>query len=226
MIEDTDSEKPRRGVEAIFEALRDRVCLHDYPPLTVLREGELALEFGVSRTPVREALQRLAALGLVEVRNGVGTVVTALTREQAVEIYEMRLKIAELIGQLSPRPVGAAELAEIRLLAERAEALTRRPDARSYFEINHAAHFLVARIIGNAALREAWVRLYFQAVRVWYGVAMRRGEEVAASLARELREVEAAMAEDDAMAVGYIQRNYIAYGLRRVKAESWADGSP
>lgn len=219
-------ERPRRGVEAIYQTLRDRVCLQDYPPRTLLREGALAAEFGVSRTPVREALQRLSALGLVEVRNGVGTIVTALSREEAIDIYEMRLRIAELIGQLAPRPVEAADVEAIRRLAERAEALTRRPDPRAYYEINHAAHFLIARIIGNTALREAWHRLYFQAQRVWCVVVGRRGEEVAAALARELREVEAAMRENDAMAVGYIQRNHIAFGLRRVREETAASQEP
>ena len=65
---------PTRSVDlnAIHDLLRDRICLRTYPPGSLLRESRLGAEFGISRTPVREVLQRLSTLGLVEVLNGVG----------------------------------------------------------------------------------------------------------------------------------------------------------
>lgn len=66
------------SVDAIYETLRDRICIGDYPSGYVLREGSLGDEFGVSRTPIRQALQRLACQKLAVVRIGVGTIVQGI----------------------------------------------------------------------------------------------------------------------------------------------------
>ncbi len=97
----------RIDAAALFSTLRDRICLLDYPPGTVLREAVLAAEFGLSRTPIRSVLQRLAHDGLIESRDGVGTIVTAPDFPEIRDIYLVRLKIAERIGQMDPRPIGA-----------------------------------------------------------------------------------------------------------------------
>jgi DNA-binding GntR family transcriptional regulator len=182
----------------------------------VLREADLAAEFKVSRTPIRTVLQRLAFGGLIESRDGVGTIVTTLTFEELRDIYEMRLKIAELIGHMSPRACTPQHLTTMDGLLRRAGALTRHFDLTEYWRINHDLHFLIGDLIGNRALRRMWDQLYFQAARIWYGLASKMAGEMAASLVEELSEVRKAMAENDVVAVGYIQRNHIAFGLRRV----------
>jgi len=215
-----DDQPVRRGkrveLDAVYATLRDRICLRDYPPGTVLREADLAAEFNVSRTPIRTVLQRLAYGGLIESRDGVGTIVTTLTFEELRDIYEMRLKIAELVGHMSPRACTPQDLTTMDGLLRRAEALTRSFDLTEYWRINHDLHFLIGNLIGNRALRRMWDQLYFQAARIWYGLASTLPGEVAASLVEELSEVRKAMAENDVIAVGYIQRNHIAFGLRRV----------
>jgi DNA-binding GntR family transcriptional regulator len=217
MVKSRD-EKPSKRVEvdAIYAALRDRICLLEYPPGTVLREAELAAEFDISRTPIRTVLQRLAFGGLVESYDGVGTIVTSLSIEELRDIYEVRLKIAELIGHLSPRPCRPEQVATAAALRLRAERLTGAFDLREYWQINHDLHFLIGDLIGNAALRQMWDHFYFQAARIWYALAREHSATVAASLVGELTEVHRAMAEGDMVAVGYIQRNYIAFGLRQV----------
>lgn len=218
--------RPARRIapETIQAEIRDRICLLAYPPGTVLREGELAAEFGVSRTPIREILQRLAYMGLVEVRNGVGTIVTALDRDEIVELYRMRIKLAELIGEMSPRPVSPAQIRTAETLLQRARNLEVRFDAREYWRINHEMHFIIGAIIGNAGLRRMWDQFYFQVARVWYGVIRELGPEAGRMLAAEIADVIRAMRENDAAAIGFVQRNYIAYGLKRVLAQLPDDG--
>lgn len=208
----------RADLDAIHDEIRDRICLLDYPPGTLLREAELGAEFGLSRTPIREILQRLAFAGLVEVRNGVGTIVTDLDRAEMIEIYRMRLKVAELIGEMSPRPVTDEQIRAAEALLARARALETRFDLREYWRINHDMHFIIGAIIGNAGLRRMWDQFYFQVARVWYGVTRETGLETGRMLVAEIAEMIRAMREDDAAAIGFIQRNYIAYGLRRVLA--------
>jgi len=211
--------RARTRTESIHDEIRNRICLLLYPPGTKLREQELAEEFGVSRTPIRQVLQQLAIAGLVEIRNGVGTLVTDLDHEAVHEIYAFRLRIAPMIGELEPKPCAPNLVATLEDLLPRARGLVSRFDVREYFEVNHATHFTVSAIIGNIALREAWDRLYFQAARFWFSVAISAPAPVTRSLVREIEDLCEAMRRDDAMAVGFIQCAYIAFGRDMVSRQ-------
>ena len=182
-----------------------------------LRETDLAAEFGVSRTPVRAVLQRLAQAGLIDSRDGVGTVVTDLTDEEVRDIYLMRLKIAEMIGVLSPLEFSADLKEQCDRLLDRAVALTRTFAIEEYWQINHELHVLIAGIIGNSALRQMWDHFYFQSARIWYRQTRTDPTGVAEALRVELEEVRRAVVENDPVALGYVQRNHIAWGLKRLK---------
>lgn len=198
--------------------MRDRICLLEYAPGSLLREADLAAEFGVSRTPIREVLQRLALEDLVESKNGVGTIVTELDYRKIKDVYEMRLRIAPLIGDLTPSRVERQHIERIERLLARARRLMRAFEIEGYWQINHDLHFLIGELIGNSALRVMWDRFYFQAARMWYSLARELGSEVSRSLIREIEDVLEAARAGDVRAIGYVQRHYIAYGLRRLVA--------
>jgi DNA-binding GntR family transcriptional regulator len=130
----------------------------------------------------------------------------------------MRLRIAPLIGELSPRQIRATHIAETEQLLSRARALTRDFDLREYWNINHDMHFIVGKLIGNQALAEMWDRFYFQAARRWYDLARTLGPEVSRSLVREIEDMLEALRSGDILAIGFIQRAYIGYGLRQLRA--------
>jgi DNA-binding GntR family transcriptional regulator len=90
--------------ETIYNEIRDRICLLRYPPGHTLGESELAREFGISRTPIRRVLQRLEYEGLVESRQGIGTIVTLIDLEELREIDALRMKLAEISGEMMPLP--------------------------------------------------------------------------------------------------------------------------
>lgn len=203
---------------SIYTILRDRICLLDYPPGTVLREATLAKEFGISRTPIRAVLQRLEHGSLVTVRDGVGTIVTDIDVAELCDIYEMRLKVAELIGVLAPRDITPDDEAAAQVLLTRAKRLVDDYSASEYWQINHAQHALTADLIGNSVLRETWDQLYYRSARFWYREASHTPEGVAQDLVAELSEIPRALRQRDAVAIGYIQRNYIAYGFARLKS--------
>lgn len=209
--------RQRPSADDIFATLRNRICLLDYPPGTVLREADIAAEFGVSRTPIRAVLQKLAHSGLIDSRDGVGTIVTDLTLSEVRDIYRMRLKIAELIGQMDPLPLNGEQRDAVEALQRRAGKLSKTFKIEAYWQINHDLHFLISAIIGNSALRQMWDHFYFQAARIWYQHARSDPSGVAASLIDELDEVHRAICENDPLALGYVQRNYIAYGLSRLQ---------
>ena len=84
----------------VYDVLRQRIATRQYAPGSRLTEAEIADEFEVSRTPVRQALHRLAVEGLVEVKNGVGIRVTEVDDAELQDIYEWRMSLPTLIGRL------------------------------------------------------------------------------------------------------------------------------
>lgn len=202
--------------ETIQTELLRRICFLDYQPGHQLKEAELAAEFGVSRTPVRDAMSRISHLGLVETRNGVGTVVVALSPVEIRHCYEMRLELAALIGTMSPRAITPEDQSTGRDLLREATELIDSFDPRQYVELNHRLHRLISSLIGNSALRSFWWQTYYQAASTWYRTANLMGPEVARSLVDELRDIGTALANNDTAAIGFIQRTHIGYGYRRI----------
>lgn len=209
----------RESTSHIYSIILDRICLLEYPPGTVLREGALAEEFGTSRTPIREVFLRLSLLGLVESRNGVGTFVTGMDYTAYRDIYAMRLRVAELIGELCPRAVSAADIRAVQDLLQRTHALGNQFDIRTYWNLNHELHFTISSLIGNSALRELWDRYYFQTARIWYAIAARFPDQTAEAFTAEVEATLRAMRADDSKAIGYVQRNFIADAMRKVMDE-------
>lgn len=123
--------------DAIAAALRRAVlegALHDG---TVLRQAELAARFGVSRVPIREALLKLEAEGLVESRPRRGTVVVALDADAFEEILEMRAALESLALKLAVPRMSAEDFAKAKAILDEAEESLRRPapaDGKREFE--------------------------------------------------------------------------------------------
>ena len=80
-------------VDRVEQRVREGLLRGDYPPGTWLRQDDLAAELGVSKIPVREALQRLAAASLVTFEPNRGAMIRPLTAADAEEIYALRLAI-------------------------------------------------------------------------------------------------------------------------------------
>lgn len=209
---------PRMDASAIQRLLVERICLLRYRPGDQLKEAELAREFGVSRTPVRDALNRISHLGMIESRNGVGTVVVRLSEEQIRHVYEMRLELACLIGKLSPVAPDPGHLAALQGLLQRARRLRDGFKADEYVLINHELHEVIASMIGNSSLRSMWLQTYVQAASTWYMVAQTREAEVTDALLEELTDLVNAVKHGDAEAVGFVQRIHIQYGFAKINA--------
>ncbi|MBT4890042.1 MAG: GntR family transcriptional regulator [Rhodospirillales bacterium] len=207
----------RIELSAIYSELRDRICLLQYAPGTRLREEQIAKEFGISRTPVREVIQKLSFAGLVTSKNGIGTIVTEMDSSKLLEIYTLRSKLATMIGELTPNDCQPEQVAAVEKLLDRARNLKDSLEIRDYWMINHEMHFIISELIGNAPLREMWDHLYFQAARFWYDVTRTDVKDVADSLHREIEDILIALRMNDIAAIGYIERNYITYGLRKIK---------
>ncbi|MDX1122501.1 GntR family transcriptional regulator [Sinorhizobium medicae] len=200
----------------MHRVLRDRICLLRYRPGELLVETELAVEFNVSRTPIRQALQRLDYEGLVETRNGVGTTVTGVDFQEFKDVYAFRLKLSEMIGDFSKPDQTPKSLQEVEALIPRIDSLIESRDFEQFWQINHELHFAINALIGNTAMRELHDRLYFLASRVWYSFVDRMWDDEVRFLKEEVDELCRALRAGDLRAVGFVQRNFISYGLSRV----------
>lgn len=214
---DAVNSEPLGTVDAIQTEILQRICFLNYQPGDQLKEAELATEFGVSRTPVRDAISKISHLGLVETRNGVGTVVVALSAKQVRDVYDVRLELAQLISSLSPVTITQTHCKTGHALLQEARALCDDFNARRYIEINHRLHLLIGSLIGNGTLRSFWWQAYYQAASTWYRVSSKVGRGVAFALVAELQDINAALEVGDSTAIGSIQRIHIGYGYRRIE---------
>lgn len=206
-----------RGVEAIYLELRDRICLLGYPPGAMLSENALAEEFGVSRTPIRQALQRLEFDGLVVSRHGVGTMVTTVDLQYLKEVYALRLKLIDLIGEMSPGRITEDDLELLAGLAADARALRDGRDPEALARVYHTFNEELSRAIGNQPLREIADRLFYQTTRVWLQLLPEMTwEDEVDYVVDEIESVLQALRREDMQAVADIRRKHMVLCLGRI----------
>ncbi|MEZ5831633.1 MAG: GntR family transcriptional regulator [Dongiaceae bacterium] len=195
----------------VYEEVRNRICMLRYPPGHLIHENKLAQEFGISRTPVRQVLQKLEIEGFVETRSGIGTRVTGVNFAAFRDVYALRLKLAELIGELSPNVPTAAHVGAMQALFARAHQLRHTRDTEQFWQINHDRQGLIASLIGNSALRELYDSYYYRTARVWYEILAQLWDQQIDALCAELQDLIRAMQSGDPKAVAYVERNHLSY---------------
>ena len=217
------AEAPRRETQTerfnrIYKAIRERISLLEYTPGTVLNEGLLAQEFGVSRTPVRSVLQRLSYEGLVTTRNGVGTIVTEVDVKTFKDIYALRMRLAEDMGVLSPVSPRPEVLEELRSLQQRARDLGEAaPDYAAYARLCNDLHEKLLELSGNLVLREITDLLYYRAARVWLALLPNVDwKEALRTLESEIADTIRALELDDMQGVGNVRRQYLYALLKTI----------
>ena len=136
-------------------ALRERIISGEYAPGTRLKERKICEELAMSRTPVREALRRLAADGLVTIEPRRGAVVTAISADEANEIYSLGAVLESFAAKLAATRASGSELAELERLLDAMRPLVDSPDtaARSrYMELDSRFHRAILAMAGNRRL--------------------------------------------------------------------------
>ncbi|MGW5425073.1 GntR family transcriptional regulator [Streptomyces sp. NPDC003943] len=161
--EHTHSEPPAPGLAPrpvrrhsvrgqILQALRLALVGGELVPGEVYSAPVLAERFGVSATPVREAMQQLATEGAVEVVPNRGFRVTERTPRELAELAEVRALIEVPVMLRLARTVPAARWAELRPLAEATAGAAARGDRAHYAETDRAFHRAVLSLAGNEQL--------------------------------------------------------------------------
>jgi GntR family transcriptional regulator, rspAB operon transcriptional repressor len=139
--------------DLVYAALRQRIIELELRPATPLSEAEIASGFGVSRTPVREALLLLAEQGLVEVYPQKGTFVGPIVYEAVVSAQFIREALECASLERGAGNIDASAIRELRELLRRQHAADERRDAREFFRLDEEFHQLLMVSGGQQA---AW----------------------------------------------------------------------
>ena len=182
---DDDTIERRPLFQQIADRIRDMILEGDYEPGERLQEKELSERFGVSRTPLREALKVLSSEGWVTHAPNRGATITHLSDQEIAETYPVMGALEGLAGELACQNATDAEINEIaKLHADMVDAHQARALA-DYYEINqriHAAIFAAAR---NDLLVKTYAQLTGRARRARF-----RGTMSDARWAQAVREHE------------------------------------
>ena len=141
----------------IAVVIEEAIVSGELAPGSVLRQEQLSERFGVSRTPVREALRRLAALGLVSFEPNKGVRVRTLTRDDLREAFLVRAELEALVTEEAARKLTPAALEELEECEKRFARLTRevrshepggerRSLMADWMHANHAFHDVIYRV--------------------------------------------------------------------------------
>lgn len=138
---------PRALYQDVAERLRQQIFARTLEPGSWIDEQKLSHEFGISRTPLREALKVLAVEGLVTMKVRRGAYVTEMSADDVTQVYHLlALLESDAAGEVA-RHASDAQLAELRVLHERLEKQARQREA--FFASNEQFHLRLLAIAGN-----------------------------------------------------------------------------
>lgn len=141
----------RKSVE-IADGLEAEILQGAFAPGQLLNELELAARYGVSRTPVREALLNLSVSGLVELKRGAGAIVVGISLDTVFEAYEVLANSLGFACALAAERMSARQRAELQGIVAQMAALTAERDRESYIELDEALHEAILEGAGNHLL--------------------------------------------------------------------------
>ena len=196
--------------EQVFEALQSAIVSGDLAPGEKIREPELAKRFGTSRGPLRDALRRLEARRLVVNTPNAGARVVSLSRQQLVELYQVREALEGMTCRLAAEHMTDEEIGRLSDLLDRHEVEIKRKGGAEYFrqEGDLDFHFQIASGCKNELLRSSLCEDHYQLMRLYrYRFSNRLGRPVNAL--EEHRQILSAIRDRDGELAEILMRRHI-----------------
>jgi DNA-binding GntR family transcriptional regulator len=157
---------PKSVKQMAYESLRAAIMDNTLRPGQELTEKSLAAEFGVSRTPIREAFLELARQGLVRLEPRRGACVAEISVRYVHEVYELREILERYAITRATQLMPDDALAAARADYDRAAAEVAQGHMESFMEFDRRFHNLLAQNCDNALVQESLMRVYDLAWRV------------------------------------------------------------
>ena len=195
------------------DQIEERIVTGVYPPGMRLDETELASSFGVSRTPIREALIQLSSEGLVEIRPRRGAIVAEIGQQRLYEMFEVMAELEAMCGRLAARRITEAEQSAFVAAHQACEAARNANDPDSYYQLNEQFHQLLYAASHNVFLEEQAVALS-KRLRPYRRLQLRVRDRMNSSFSEHAAVVEAILAQDGELAATRIREHVVVQGQR------------
>ena len=190
MLTPRETGNPTNLHEQTYQNLKTMIVEGAITPGSKLNERALAETLSVSRTPIREAIRRLAAAGLVELINNRGAIVPKLNKEDVLNAFELMAELEGFSGELAAKRITKEALSEIEALHYEMLACYSRKDLSGYYKLNSQIHQHINLAAGNPVLTNTYsqVNARIQALRFrsnqdqtkWDEAVLEHGEMIAA----------------------------------------------
>lgn len=201
--------------EDVAERLREQIFSHELTPGSWLDEQSLAIAFGISRTPMREAIKVLASEGLVTTKMNKGAYVTEVDRRDLEQIFTVLSLLEGQAAKETAIKASEAQLTQLDNLHHRLEKAAADRDTGQFFEINVKFHELIQEIAGNK-----WMNGVIEDLRKVLKLQRRdsltRSGRLLSSLV-EHREILQAILKRDPLAAELAMRKHLTRGLEATK---------
>jgi len=199
----------------LADRLRHMIVEGELAPGEKLAEKELCEQFGVSRTPLREAMRVLATEGLVQLTPNRGCTVAKLTLADLDEAFPIMGALEALSGELACQHITDAELARLRELHERMVRKYEAGALRDYFKLNEQIHQLILDAARNPTLSQMQLSLSGRVRRARYMANMSPARWAAAVAEHE--KILEALSARDGKRLAVILKEHLANKLETVK---------
>jgi len=202
--------------ETAYRILKEKIVTLEFPPATLLNEASLRAELNLGRTPIREALQRLAYEKLVIILPRRGTIVADLNITDIQKIFEIRVELEVYAARLAAERANSEQIADMEALFASADDIIQRGDHHQLINLDHQAHRLLAQAAHNEFLEETLEQLYTHILRLWY-VSLHKVSRLSEAI-EEHRHIIAAVKAGDGERAAQIMRAHITGFQRGIAA--------
>jgi DNA-binding GntR family transcriptional regulator len=185
-----------RSLSSVLEGEIERLILSgEIAPGHKINENQLAVRFGTSRGPIREALRTLEGAGLVETIPNRGAFVRSMSVDEVREIYEVRAALFALAGRLVAERAAPETVGVLDGFIQRMEQAAQDHDFESYYPLNLAFHAVILDACGNATLARQY-RAFVQRLTLFRARSLVQGGGLNVSNREHREMVEAIRARD------------------------------
>jgi DNA-binding GntR family transcriptional regulator len=204
----------------ILKTVRDRILFMEYPPGQLVNEKALAEEFGFSRTPVREVLNRLEWEQLVRIIPRTGAIVTEIEFQKMIHVFQIRLDIEALVGRLAAEHITEKHLGEVDAIRQNCSELLAKKDRKALVGIDLEFRRVLYDAANNPVLRDMSQYLYNLTLRLWYAV-FNRGDwiEEVRSLLEEIERSHEVLTRRQPEEAGKLRRELLSGHIERIKSK-------
>lgn len=199
--------------ESLREAIEEDIATGAFPPGMHLDETELAQRFGVSRTPLREALIQLSSVGIIAMRPRRGAVVADVTPQRLLEMFEVMAELEAMCGRLAARRMSPIDHAALEQAHEACKTACLSADPDAYYNQNELFHHAIYAGSHSGFLIEQTAAMH-RRLRPYRRLQLRVRNRVANSFNEHSGIVEALLAGDAELAAERLRAHILVQGER------------